>query len=325
MSASIFNSSAVKLLKDILKFKSGHQIITGDTDNPTSVAKAGSPGFMYFRAGTNEVYTKADSGTTTNWTLLSTSAAGITQLTGDVTAGPGSGSQAATIASDAVSNSKLANMATQTIKGRTTAGTGDPEDLSATQATAILNNVVGDSGSGGTKGLVPAPAAGDAAAVKYLKADGTWATIPSLTSVVKAVYKTAAGSTYGNGYSVVDFGTSVIDTASIVTTGASWHATIGTAGYYQVTASVGAQSASWTADDIFQLDVRVNGTTMYALHSLKIQASGTYIYVISGASPVLNLSVNDTVDVRLYNGRAGGNISLLADGTYNWISIHGVQ
>jgi hypothetical protein len=33
---------------------------------------------------------------------------------------------------------------------------------------------VGDSGSGGVKGIVPAPAAGDSA--KYLKGDGTWAT-----------------------------------------------------------------------------------------------------------------------------------------------------
>lgn len=99
----------------------------------------------------------------------------ITALTGDVTAS-GSGSVAATIASDAVTNAKLANMATQTIKGRTTAGSGDPEDLTATQATAILNTMVGDSGSGGTKGLVPAPSAGDAAAGKFLKADGTWAT-----------------------------------------------------------------------------------------------------------------------------------------------------
>jgi hypothetical protein len=33
----------------------------------------------------------------------------------------------------------------------------------------------GDSGSGGTAGLVPAPSAGDAAASKFLKADGTWA------------------------------------------------------------------------------------------------------------------------------------------------------
>lgn len=86
----------------------------------------------------------------------------------------------AAIADDSITNTKLANMATQTIKGRTTAGTGDPEDLTATQATAILNAVVGDAGAGGTKGLVPAPAAGDAAAGKFLKADGTFA-VPSGT------------------------------------------------------------------------------------------------------------------------------------------------
>ena len=83
----------------------------------------------------------------------------------------------ADIADDQVTNAKLANMATASFKGRTTAGTGDPEDLTATQATALLNAVVGDAGSGGTKGLVPAPAAGDAAAGRFLKADGTW-TVP---------------------------------------------------------------------------------------------------------------------------------------------------
>lgn len=97
---------------------------------------------------------------------------GITALTGDVTAA-GSGSVAATIANDSVSNAKLANVATATFKGRTTAGTGDPEDLTATQATALLNVMVGDSGSGGTKGLVPAPSSGDA--TKFLRGDGTYA------------------------------------------------------------------------------------------------------------------------------------------------------
>jgi hypothetical protein len=37
----------------------------------------------------------------------------------------------------------------------------------------MLNAIVGDSGSGGTKGLVPAPASGDA--TKFLKGNGTWA------------------------------------------------------------------------------------------------------------------------------------------------------
>lgn len=54
--------------------------------------------------------------------------------TGDVT-----GATALTIADDAVTNAKSANMATQTIKGRNTAGTGNPEDLSATQVRGIIN------------------------------------------------------------------------------------------------------------------------------------------------------------------------------------------
>lgn len=82
----------------------------------------------------------------------------------------------ASILNQSVANAKLENMAQSTLKGRAAgAGTGVPTDLTATQATAILNAVVGDSGSGGTKGLAPAPSAGDAAAGKFLKADGTYA------------------------------------------------------------------------------------------------------------------------------------------------------
>ena len=60
--------------------------------------------------------------------------------TGDVTS-VGDGST--TIANDVVTNAKLSNMATATIKGRTTAGTGDPEDLSVSQTKTLLsiNNV----------------------------------------------------------------------------------------------------------------------------------------------------------------------------------------
>ncbi len=45
----------------------------------------------------------------------------------------------ATVANDSITNAKLANMAVSTIKGRATAGTGDPEDLTATQVRTILN------------------------------------------------------------------------------------------------------------------------------------------------------------------------------------------
>jgi hypothetical protein len=71
---------------------------------------------------------------------VATPTGGITQLTGDVTAGPGSGSQAATIANSAVTNAKMANMAQATVKGRASgAGTGAPTDLSDSQVASILD------------------------------------------------------------------------------------------------------------------------------------------------------------------------------------------
>jgi hypothetical protein len=72
--------------------------------------------------------------------------------TGEVT-----GATALTIAADAVTNAKAANMAASTIKGRVTASTGDPEDLTPAQARTVIAS---DSG-GGTS--------------NFLRADGTWA------------------------------------------------------------------------------------------------------------------------------------------------------
>lgn len=95
---------------------------------------------------------------------------------GDITVS-GSGTAWA-IDNDVVSNAQAANMANATIKGRASAGAGDPEDLTGAQATALLSEFTGDSGAGGVKGLVPAPAAGDAAAGKVLYADRTWAVPP---------------------------------------------------------------------------------------------------------------------------------------------------
>ncbi|MGL4237115.1 DUF2793 domain-containing protein [Tabrizicola sp.] len=83
---------------------------------------------------------------------------------GDVTS---VGDGATTIASNAVTNAKAADMATATIKGRATAGTGDPEDLTGAQATSLL-----DTFTTSLKGLAPASGGGTA---NFLRADGTWA------------------------------------------------------------------------------------------------------------------------------------------------------
>lgn len=67
MAASIFNGDAIKLLKEKLRFKSGTEIISNDSDDPTSVAKDAPIGSIYIRSGTGEVYVKQDAGSSTNW------------------------------------------------------------------------------------------------------------------------------------------------------------------------------------------------------------------------------------------------------------------
>ena len=51
--------------------------------------------------------------------------------------------------------------------------------------------MVGDSGAGGTKGLVPAPAAGDSA--KFLRGDGTWVAVAGAGTVTSVSVVTANG------------------------------------------------------------------------------------------------------------------------------------
>lgn len=95
----------------------------------------------------------------------------------------------------------LTSGAQNTILGRVASGSGPMTQLTSAQATSALTAVVGDSGSGGTKGLVPAPAAGDAAAGKVLTAGGVWAVVSKIKAMGRFVG--ASGATVvANGVSV---------------------------------------------------------------------------------------------------------------------------
>lgn len=67
-------------------------------------------------------------------------------FTGDIS-GSGTTSVTLTLGNDAVTNAKLANVPTATLKGRTTAGTGDPEDLTVAQVKTLLSYTPTDIGA----------------------------------------------------------------------------------------------------------------------------------------------------------------------------------
>ena len=88
-------------------------------------------------------------------------------LSGNVT-GTGTTSITTTIGANVVTNAMLAQVATSTIQGRVTAGTGNIETLTGTQATTLI-----DTFTSTLKGLAPASGGGT---TNFLRADGTWAT-----------------------------------------------------------------------------------------------------------------------------------------------------
>lgn len=85
------------------------------------------------------------------------------------------------IADNGIDNTKLAQMPAQTFKANKEVTTGNPEDITGTEATALLD-VFTDT----EKGLVPPPGVSPAAGW-YLHFDGTWSTPGGGSSTVASV------------------------------------------------------------------------------------------------------------------------------------------
>jgi hypothetical protein len=145
---------------------------TAQTANTFLAAPNGSSGTPTFRAVVAADVPTLNQSTTGSAATLTTTRS-IT-MTGDVTwtvnfDGSTNVSAAGTIANSAVTNAKLANMVASTFKGRVTGSTGVPEDMTATQATSLLNVFTSS-----LKGLVPSSGGGT---TSYLRADGSFTSV----------------------------------------------------------------------------------------------------------------------------------------------------
>lgn len=133
-------------------------------------------------ASNNVVSTAIDlSGTQATGTLA---AGRFPALTGDITTT--AGSLATTIAANAVTNAKLAQMTAHTFKGNNTGATANAADLTQAQLTAELNQFTTS-----LQGVVPGSGGGTA---NFLRADGTWAAPTGTAAIAPTVQAFTSGT-----------------------------------------------------------------------------------------------------------------------------------
>lgn len=214
---------------------------------------------------------------------------------------------AITVPDAAITNAKLANVPSASFKGRITGGTGVPEDLTATQATSMLNNFVGDSGSGGTKGLVPAPAAGDAAAGKFLKADGTFEAPSGSGAPSTAEY--VVGALHA-GLSAERVGT---NTATI-----SWD--FGTAAQAKLNVNAASITNAMLVDVATTAEFLAN-TASQILTTDQVWAAGTEVGLTDAATIAVNMALFINANVTLAGNRTLGQPTNTKNGQAGCIRI----
>lgn len=180
-----------------------------------------------------------------------------------------------------------------------------------TQVTADLIAMVGDSGAGGTKGLVPAPGAGDAAASKFLKADGTWAA-PSGGSGI--TLGTPVASTSGTS---IDF-TSIPSGTKRITINFAGVSGNGTSNLLvQIGDSGGIENTGYSSGATNDNGTRVTNTAGFVILSANVAVSaysGRVTLELMDVSNFTWVSAGQMCDTTSgFDGESGGSKSLSAE------------
>lgn len=151
----------------------------------------------------------------------------------------------------------------------------------------------GDAGSGGTPGLVPAPAAGDAAALKFLKADGTWATpagsgtLTSVTNAGNSSYSLINSSnspvpafkslSAGSNVTLTDQGTNIV----VAATGG------GSSGVVPMAYTFNTISNSTTETDV--ISITITNNTFTTGKTLRVKLWGDFVKNTGGTENTTNM------------------------------------
>ena len=202
---------------------------------------------------------------------------------GDITV---SGSGATwTIDNAVVTNAKLADMPTARFKGRTTAGTGEPEDLTAAQA--MLDTFVASGGSH-KKGLVPDPPASSGTA-KFLREDATWAQVTE--SLIIAVS----------------------DEITALTTGTA-KVTFRMAYGFVLTAVRASLTTAQASGSIFTVDINESGSTILST-KLTIDNTEKTSTTASAAAVISDTALADDAEITI-------DIDQIGDGTAKGLKVY---
>ena len=175
-------------------------------------------------------------------------------------------------------------------------------------ATAFFSVFGGDSGSGGIKGLVPAPGAGDAAGGKFLKADGTFA-VPAASQLIGTL-TTSSGTTQTLSSIAAGYRAFYIDVDGVSTSSTSVNLTVllsvGGSSFgssYQISASNGGSGGA-VYGGVWIFAVGSSGVSFRQIVPYNSNAGGTATF--STATLTANAEANGALTALRFSW-SGGN------------------